>query len=223
MSVEDSVTGDIKTSMLVGSTRELGAATMLATVGRWEELIVRSMPGAGICSTRGKLCCERPLLGPEGDVCPISGMDTGRAWEDGYSSGGDAFRLGKSVSPIARNHNSDLPKSSKSCSISCSTCLCANMTLRRTFLWAPSEGGDWLCVKPRIISTCFFDIDERVGWGAGLEKYRSLIIDISSLTVARVVRSCTGSSSSSDEAESIDSKGFLKLSTVSQNWTSIDR
>lgn len=47
-------------------------------------------------------------------------------------------------------------------------------------------------------------------------------MDISSLTVAGVVVSCMGSSSSSDDAESIASKGFLKLSTVSQNWTSND-
>ena len=78
MSLEGSVTGDINTSILVGSTRELGGAAVLPKVERREELTDRSIPGAGTGSTRGKLCCERLLLGPEGDECPVSGMYTVR-------------------------------------------------------------------------------------------------------------------------------------------------
>lgn len=46
---------------------------------------------------------------------------------------------------------------------------------------------------------------------------------MSSWILLELEGSCRGSSSSPDEPESIDSKGFLKLSTVSQNCTSKDR
>jgi hypothetical protein len=74
-----------------------------------------------------------------------------------------------------------------------------------------------------MISMCLLEMDDSAGGKVDPEKYRSLIIDISSLTLLELDLSCIGSSSSPDDPESMDSNGFLKLSTVSQNWTSKDR
>ena len=138
------------------------------------------------------------------------------------SSAGAARPLA-SMSATTRNQSSERWKSSKSCSICRSTCLCASMTARRTRLSEAGVDVSALCPNERIVVTCFCDTALKTGSGTGLEKYSSLINEMSSLSVADCPGSSSGSSSSSEASESTDSSGFLKLSTVSQNCTSRER
>ena len=97
------------------------------------------------------------------------------------------------------------------------------MTLLRTRRSAARVGGSSSRPNDLIALTCFWDIAESVGSGVDPEKYNSFIMEISSLSVADKEGSLNASSSSSELSESTDSKGFLKLSTVSQNCTSKER
>ena len=142
---------------------------------------------------------------------------------NGESSVGAARRPFASMSATTRNQSSERWKSSKSCSISRSTWRCASMTLRRTRLSDAGVDVAASCPNERIVSTCFFATALSTGSGAGLEKYSSLMSEMSSLSVADWPGSSRGSSSSSDPSVSTDSSGFLKLSTVSQNCTSSER
>jgi len=89
-----------------------------------------------------------------------------------------------SVSPTTRNHRGERWKSSKSPSVSCSTCRWANMTFLLTFLSALGLGVLLSSAKTQIALMCLAEITESAGWDVGEEKYKSLTIVISSLTVS---------------------------------------
>src|SRR5258708_27023759 len=95
------------------------------------------------------------------------------------------------------------------------------MTFLLTFLSALGFGGLSSRAKTRIALMCLAEITESAGWGVGEEKYKSLTIVTSSLAVSECWMSSL--SSSPDESEFTASSGFLKLSTVSQNWTKRER